>query len=181
MDSKSISLGSNPGAPAMEFPSKVVIYGNPVLKKRSKEVGDVTRDMRSLIPHMIKVMKEYRGVGLAAPQLGISQRVFIVQGPKKSLGFFNPKILKKSRVAQIAEEGCLSMPGLFIKVKRAREVDVECQNSKGEKVRMRVSGLAARIFQHEIDHLEGKLIIDHVPFWKRLSILKEWRKTYGAH
>lgn len=160
----------------MEFPSKVVIYGNPVLKKRSKEVGDITRDTRNLIPHMIKVMKEYRGVGLAAPQIGISQRVIIVQGPKKSLGFFNPKILKKGKITQIGEEGCLSIPGLFIKIKRAKEVEVECKNSKGEKVRMRASGLVARIFQHEIDHLEGKLIIDHVPFWKRPSLLKEWRK-----
>ena len=161
----------------MEFSSKVVIYGNSVLKKRAKEVGHVTDDFRRLIPHMIKVMKEYRGVGLAAPQIGISQRVIIVQGPKKPLGFFNPQILKKSKTTQIGEEGCLSIPGLFIKIKRAKEVEVECQNLKGKIVRMRASGLVARIFQHEVDHLEGKLIIDHVPFWRRLSLLKDWRKS----
>ncbi|MDO8470458.1 MAG: peptide deformylase [bacterium] len=165
----------------MEFPSKVIIYGNPVLKKRAKEVEEITRDMRNLIPHMIRVMRECKGVGLAAPQIDISQRVIIVQGPKKPLGFFNPRILKKSKTTQVGEEGCLSIPGLFINVKRAKEVEVECQDSKGEKVRMKASGLIARIFQHEIDHLEGKLIIDHVPFWKRSSVLKEWREARLNH
>lgn len=164
----------------MQFSAKVVIYGTPVLHKRATGVKKITPELRSLIPHMMKVMEEYQGVGLAAPQIGIAQKVIIVQGPKKPFGFFNPRVIKK-KGAVSEEEGCLSLPGLFAKVKRASEVEVECTTPQGERVRIHAVGLFARIFQHEIDHLEGKLIVDRVPFWKRFRLLREWRKSYESH
>jgi peptide deformylase len=83
--------------------------------------------------------------------------------------FINPKIIKKSKENVIDEEGCLSFPGLFLKIKRAKEVEVEALDREGEKARIRAEGLPARILQHEIDHLDGILFIDRLSFWQRLK------------
>ena len=126
-------------------------------------------ESRKLIAHMKRVMIESHGVGLAAPQIGISSKIIVVQGPKKVLGFINPKIIHKSKDKNIEEEGCLSIPGIFVPIKRHTAIQVECLTPEGTKVRMKAKGLASRIFQHEIDHIEGTLITD------RLSWRKRWR------
>ena len=162
-----------------KFPSRIICYGSPVLKKKAAQVQKPFAEIRKLIAHMKRVMTENRGVGLAAPQIGISSRVIVVQIPKKILGFINPKIVRKSAEKSVGEEGCLSVPGIFIPIKRSVAVEVECETSEGERVRIRAKGLVARIFQHEIDHIEGKLIVDHLGLrnrWKLRKILKQIRQ-----
>ena len=162
-----------------QFPSRIVRYGSPALKKKAAEVQKPCAGISKLIAHMKRVMTENHGVGLAAPQIGISSRVIVVQSPKKKLGFVNPKIVRKSAEKSMAEEGCLSIPGIFIPIKRSVAVEVECETSEGERVRILAKGLVARIFQHEIDHIEGKLIIDHLSLknrWKLRKILKQMRQ-----
>ena len=162
-----------------QFPSRIVRYGSPVLKKKAAVAHTPPAEIRKLISHMKRVMAESHGVGLAAPQIGISSQVIVVQTPKKILGFVNPKIVRKSREKSADEEGCLSIPGIFVPVKRSAAVEVECETSEGRRVRIKAEGLAARIFQHEIDHIHGVLITDHLSLrnrWRLRKTLKQIRQ-----
>jgi len=164
----------------------IVKYPQAILKKKAKAVGEITSEIEQLIPEMIETMYENEGIGLAAPQIGISERIIIVEGSReprnqqgKPLVFLNPVIAKKIGPLIEGEEGCLSLPGIFVMVKRVEKVDVICMTREGEKVKIRAEGLAARIFQHEVDHLNGKLIINRIGPVKRLKIktlLKELEK-----
>lgn len=138
---------------------EVVKYGNPVLKERAKEIPEFTEEISQLIEHMYEVMYDAEGVGLAAPQVGKSIRLFTYDVGEGPHAFINPVILKKSG-RQVAVEGCLSVPGLNGEVERANVAIVEGINENGEKVKIKGEGLLARCFQHEIDHLDGILFID---------------------
>ena len=126
---------------------------------------------------MVEVLKENEVVGLAALQVGELKRMIVVQTEKGPEVFINPQIIKKSRETIIEEEGCLSFPGLWLKIKRAKEVEVEALNEKGEKIHLKAQGLPARILQHEIDHLDGILFIDRIGFWQKLSIRRKLKQT----
>jgi peptide deformylase len=118
---------------------------------------------------MLQLMQESSGIGLAAPQVGISEAMIVVdigQGPYKLI---NPKIAKRSG-RQALEEGCLSVPEVCIKVKRAKEVWVEALDEDGRPCTIKAEGLLACVLQHEIDHLRGKLIVDYASFFDRLKI-----------
>jgi peptide deformylase len=154
---------------------EIVKYPSPVLRKKCEGVKDITPEIKELGWDMVESMQEKEGVGLAAPQVGETKRVIVVQA-EKPLVFFNPKIIKKTRKTEVAEEGCLSFPGLWLKVKRAKGVVVEALNQNGEKIKIEVEGFPARIFQHEIDHLDGILFIDRISFWQRLKIRKQLKK-----
>lgn len=162
-----------------KFPSRIVRYGSPMLKKKATPVRVPSSEIGKLIAHMKRVMIESRGVGLAAPQIGLSSQVIVVQSPKKILGFVNPKIVRKSAEKSAEEEGCLSIPGIFVPVKRSVTVEVECETSEGDRVRIKAKGLVARIFQHEIDHINGIVIVDHLSLrnrWKLRKVLKQIRQ-----
>jgi peptide deformylase len=154
---------------------KIIKYPDPILRKKCEEVRRVTEEIRSLGFEMIEIMTENEGIGLAAPQVGELKRIIVVQTEKGSEIFINPKIIKKSKETIIDEEGCLSFPGLFLKIKRAKEVEIEALNERGEKIQVRAEGLPARIFQHEIDHLDGILFIDRLSFWQRFKIKRKLR------
>ena len=155
-------------------------YPDPVLRKKCQEVKELTEEIKKLGLDMLETMIVNQGVGLAAPQIGELKRIIVVhpilkRTPEEIAArtpqvFINPKIIKKSRETIIEEEGCLSFPGLFLKVKRAKEVEIEALNENGEKIHFKVEGLAARVFQHEIDHLDGILFIDRLSFWQKLKI-----------
>jgi len=142
----------------------------PILRKKCEGVKEVTGEIKNLGWDMVETMEENEGIGLAAPQVGELKRVIIVQMEKGPEVFINPKILKKTRETEIMEEGCLSFPGLFLKIKRAKGVEIEALDGAGEKVKIKAEGLPARIFQHEIDHLDGILFIDRISFWQRLKL-----------
>ena len=138
-------------------------YGDPVLRRRAREVEAVTPDIRRLVDDMTDTMYDEVGIGLAAPQVGSSLRLMVV-GDEQGQGvqaLVNPVIAAQGgRVT--AEEGCLSLPGIFAPVTRAEWVTLEAQDLDGVPVSMTARGLRARVFQHEIDHLDGVLFIDRL-------------------
>lgn len=152
---------------------KIVKYPAAILKKRAKEVQKITPELLSLISQMEVAMKKNNGIGLAAPQIGVSSKIIVIKENKKNQAFLNPKFITKSKKQETDEEGCLSLPGLFLFIKRAENIRISCSNKEGKSIIIDASGLAARIFQHEIDHLQGKLIIDRITSLKKWKIRKE--------
>jgi len=155
---------------------KIIKYPATILKKQAKKVGEITPELLRLIAHMEVTMEKSKGIGLAAPQIGISKQIIVVKDSresKKNQIFFNPKIRKKSKKQETDEEGCLSLPGLFLPIKRTVSIQLSCNTKEGKPIMIEATGLAARIFQHEIDHLQGKLIIDHITPFKRWKIKEE--------
>ncbi len=138
---------------------EIVKYGESVLKERAEEVARFDDGVRSLIDEMYRVMEENHGLGLAAPQIGVAKRVFVYDSEDGPHALVNPRLIKGSG-EQVSVEGCLSIPGLQGEVKRYECVTVEGLNENGKKVRIRAQGLLARVFQHEMDHLDGTLFID---------------------
>lgn len=136
---------------------------------------EFNEDLKVLVDQMILTMKEHDGVGLAAPQVGISKRLAVVVIEDKRYVLVNPKIVEQDGIQQ-GDEGCLSFPGVFGMVKRSNRVVVECQNENGEPVRYEADGFVARAFQHEIDHLDGKLMIDRFSPMKRELVKKRLEK-----
>lgn len=143
-------------------------YGEQCLRQKCEEVMKVTPEVLRLINDMIETMYAAKGVGLAAPQIGVNKKIVIVDvgdmvGKHELIILLNPKVVKGEGV-ETMEEGCLSCPGINIPVKRAKKVVVQGLNQKGEKIIREDSGLTARALQHEIDHVQGKLIIDYTGF-----------------
>ncbi len=155
-------------------------YPNPILKKKAEEIKEINEEVKKLSRDMIETMKANQGIGLAGPQIGESKRIIIVQTEQGPVCFINPEIVKKSKETEVVEEGCLSVPGVFLKIKRAKEVEVSALNLQGKKVYIKAKGLVAIIFQQEIDHLNGILIIDKISRFQRWRIrnkLKELEKS----
>jgi peptide deformylase len=142
---------------------------NPVLRQRAKKLKKIEPSTQKLIDDMIETMLDAPGVGLAAPQVGVSLRVIVVEIPKDDddsragtkLQLINPEILK-SEGEQIGEEGCLSIPGYVGIVKRFEHVTVKGLNRKGKEVKIKAEGYLARVLQHEVDHLDGILFTDRL-------------------
>ena len=140
-----------------------------ILRSKSRKVQAVTPRMVALAEQMLETMREANGIGLAAPQVGVLQRLFVVEVPEdeendepaETYILFNPKIVK-GRGEQIGYEGCLSIPGYIGEVARREQVTVEGLNEEGDPVRLKVAGYLARVFQHEIDHLDGILYTDRL-------------------
>lgn len=134
----------------------------PVLRQKALEVGKMSKRTEALVDDMIRIMKKANGIGLAAPQVGQLQRVIVVgTTPNKPIALINPVIVK-AEGEQIGQEGCLSIPGLYGDVKRAEYVEIEGLDRRGREVTVEMEGLAARVAQHEVDHLDGVLFIDKV-------------------
>lgn len=134
----------------------------PVLRQHAAEVQKVTKKTMLLVDDMMRIMRKANGVGLAAPQLGILQRIIVIAPDDiRPTGLINPRIIK-AEGEQIGQEGCLSIPGLYGDVKRADYVEVEAIDRRGREVVFELEGMPARVVQHEIDHLEGVLFIDKV-------------------
>jgi peptide deformylase len=142
---------------------KVRRYGDPVLRRRAALVEAITPEVRSLASDMIETMYDEVGIGLAAPQVGVSTRLMVV-GDEEGRGvqvLVNPAISAQGGKVT-AEEGCLSLPGVFAQVTRSEWVTLEAQDLEGRPVAVTARGLRARVFQHEIDHLDGVLFIDRL-------------------
>ncbi len=133
----------------------------PILRRKTQEVAHVTKDTLKLLRDMKEAMDAAEGVGLAAPQIGQSLRVCLAVLHGKTTAFINPYIIWRSTEEEIAEEGCLSLPTLWVPVPRAHAITVRFQNKKGKEEERKLDNLPARILQHEIDHLDGILITDY--------------------
>lgn len=137
-------------------------FGDPVLRQKAKEVERITDAHRRLVEDMIETMREAPGVGLAGPQVGVMERVFVWEVGDEHGAVFNPVIVARSGEDVEGEEGCLSLPGLYYPVTRSERVTVEGLDERGEPVKLDADELLARVCQHEMDHLDGVLFIDHL-------------------
>jgi len=163
----------------------IVLYGEPVLETHAAKITEFdTPELHQLIDDMFESMYAAKGVGLAAPQIGLSKRIAVIdlsvaEDPQQKLVLINPEIIHREGT-QIGEEGCLSIPGFREQVRRAKRVTVRAQNAKGENFEMTGEDLLARAFSHEIDHLNGRLYITHVSPLKRDLIRRKVRKLAKA-
>ena len=163
----------------------IVLYGEPVLEKHAVAVTEFdTPELRKLIEDMFESMYAAKGVGLAAPQIGIAKRIAVIdlsvaEDPQQKIVLINPEIIRKEEF-QTGEEGCLSLPGFREQVTRPNSVTVRAQNIQGEWFEMNGEELLARAFCHEIDHLNGRLYISHVSALKRDLIRRKVRKLAKA-
>ncbi|PIE03858.1 MAG: peptide deformylase [Acidobacteria bacterium] len=160
--------------------SKIVVFGDPVLEKKTEPVTKFNKKLEELVSRMHTIMIQAPGVGLAAPQIGIGKSVCIVditvgEDPKELHVLINPEILEE-KGSQTDEEGCLSFPDLTTVVKRPEYVKVRAQNLQGELFEVEAEGFLARAFCHEIDHLNGILMTDRVSRLKREIIKKRISK-----
>lgn len=142
----------------------LVYFPDPVLKKKCAPVEDFGEHLAVFAAQMLKLMHEAKGIGLAAPQVGVLQRLFVcnVTGePDDDLVFVNPRLTELTGAAE-QEEGCLSLPGIGVTMRRATRAVIEAQTCEGKPLRMASDGLLARVWQHETDHLDGGLIVDNM-------------------
>ncbi len=159
------------------------LCGDLVLREKCAPVGEITPDILHAMDEMVKMMHEQSGVGLAAPQVNITKRFLVMMNPDTEEVFkmINPKIIKKSDTVVKMEEGCLSVLGpddlpVFADVTRPESVDVEWTDENGKPMAAHMSGLPARIVQHETDHLDGILFIDYLSPVKREMVMRKVRK-----
>ena len=136
-------------------------YGDPVLRMRARDVSSFDEDLQRLVTRMRQLMHDARGVGLAATQTGILQRVFVFQKAEDDIvGVVNPVLAELSKDTETDDEGCLSLQGVTVPVERHLRVTLQGQDPDGNEVRYELEGHAARVAQHELDHLDGVLILD---------------------
>ncbi len=159
----------------------IVIYGDPVLREKAQPVEQVDRGVKDLVSDMIDTLKEAQGLGLAAPQIGESSRVFIIDLSAIDINaevmvFINPEILETGDEPADMEEGCLSFPGLYQKVSRPATVRVRATDLHGNQFELSADGILARAILHEYDHLEGILYIDRMSALTRTMIKGRLRK-----
>lgn len=148
---------------------KIHLYGDPVLREPAEDVTEFDKALETLAADMVQTMFDADGIGLAAPQVGLSKRFLVIGIPtgedaktRKVLAMANPEIVDESDELEIYEEGCLSIPGITEEVERPADVTVRYQNLKGEEVTLEAHGVMARVIQHEMDHLDGVLFVDRI-------------------
>ena len=151
-------------------------YGEPVLREKALSVKEITPEILDFIKDMAETMYADSGVGLAAPQVGVSKRIILVDEEEEGLiVLINPEIVH-SEGEVIEEEGCLSVPGIYSQVKRSSKVTVKALNENGDPIEITKEGLTARALQHEIDHLNGILFIDRIGRMERQILLNKLKK-----
>ena len=152
-------------------------YPDPVLRMRAREIESFDDDLRRLVERMTQLMQDANGVGLAGTQAGTLQRLFILQADAESepQALVNPVIVDRSEETASDDEGCLSLVGITVPVERAVRVTLEAKDERGEDVRLELEDHPARIVQHELDHLDGVLIIDRTTPEARREALRELR------
>jgi len=156
------------------------LLGSPVLRQQSAAVARVDDAVRQLVDDLLETMRAAKGVGLAANQIGVARRIAVVDIGEEDpplLVLINPVILERSDESETAEEGCLSIPDIFGDVERHAHVVVEALDRDGTKFRAEAKGYKARAIQHEIDHLDGILFLDHLSAVKRSLLLAKWKKS----
>src|SRR5215469_1844215 len=159
---------------------EIVKYPDPVLAKRGEPVTVFDDKLKTLVEEMFESMYEAQGIGLAAPQIGLSQRLTVIdisfkKDPEAKVVLINPEIIHREG-QQYEEEGCLSLPEIREKVKRAAKVKVRAQNTDGEWFEIEGEELLSRAFQHEIDHLDGVLFIDRLSRLKKDLVMRRIKK-----
>ena len=161
---------------------KIEMLGSEVLRRKAEDVPEPGPELDRLIDDMFETMYDAHGIGLAAPQVGLSQRLLVIdlkEEGSRPMALLDARIVETGGPAAKAEEGCLSIPGISGVVERPESVVVEARNRQGEPIRIEADGLLSRCLQHEIDHLEGVLFLDRLSPIKRSMLLKKWKKLNG--
>lgn len=162
---------------------ELVTYGSKILRQKAEPIGEVTEEIRRLGEEMLQAMYAEGGVGLAAPQVGISKRILVLDGTPvdpaiRPMVLINPEISDR-KGEEIGREGCLSLPGIEVDVKRSERIRVTAKTLEGDAVELDAKGFFARIIQHETDHLNGVLLIDYLnPMERILAIWKLRKKSW---
>lgn len=155
------------------------VLGDPILRKDTRPVAAFSDELRRLIDDMFETMHAAKGIGLAAPQVGRSERIAVVdvEGGKRPIALVNPEVVSFGSTKEKSEEGCLSIPDVFGDVERPTTVVVRALDRDGKPIEIQGSELFARCLQHEIDHLHGKLFIDYLSVLKKRSAMSQWSKS----
>ena len=151
------------------------VLGDPILRERTESLPAITDETRALVADMFETMYAAEGIGLAAPQVGRSERVFVMDVDEDPLAMINPEIIEREG-SERAEEGCLSIPEIFGDVDRATRIVARATDLDGNQFEVELTDLAARCVQHELDHLDGKLFIDYMSLIKRKFTARKWEK-----
>jgi len=170
---------TRPAPPREASLDRLRTFGDPTLRQCTHPVTVFDARLERLAQLMFEVMDREEGVGLAAPQIGVASRVMVWRHPDRDAErhvFVNPRIVESSETSCTAGEGCLTVPGGTVEITRPEEVVVEAQDLRGEPFQVHLTGLLARIVQHEIDHLDGRLILDRTTLDERRRVLKELRE-----
>ncbi len=155
---------------------ELTYYPDDVLLHKAAPVEQINAEVRDLVNEMFVVLREAQGLGLAAPQVGRSLRLFVVSVPaEEPRAFINPEILETSVEEVLLEEGCLSIPGMYANLQRPAAVRVQAYNTAGKPFTLGAEGMVARVIQHELDHLNGVLFWDHLPERRRERLQKKYR------
>jgi peptide deformylase len=152
------------------------VLGDPILRRRATPLASITDDTRRLVDDMFETMYAAKGIGLAAPQVGVSEHVFITDVDGARYTFINPEIVSTGGESFASEEGCLSIPEIFADVTRPDQVTLRGLSIEGEPITLTATQLLGRCLQHEFDHLEGKLFVDYLSFLKRRRAMAEWAR-----
>lgn len=160
---------------------EIVTYPHPTLRQQCEEITNIDDEIVQMADAMTETLFREEGLGLAAPQVGKPLRLIIVNVEEEFHVLLNPEIVEKGDRTELKEEGCLSIPGPHEEVSRALNVVVRGIDLKGNEVKLEREGTPARVLQHEIDHLEGTLFIDHLSETARSMALKEYRKEKAKH
>ena len=155
-------------------------FGDPVLKSRAAPVKDFDESLARLAGEMLETMREREGIGLAANQVGRLKRILVAATEDEEYVIVNPEVTESSPETSVEPEGCLSIPGISVDVDRPVAITLTGQDLSGEPLRMEISGLPARILQHEIDHLDGVLILDRTDRQSRKEAMRELRERLLA-
>jgi peptide deformylase len=151
------------------------VLGDPILRQATTPVSEVTDEIRRLVADMFETMHHARGIGLAAPQVGRTERLAVIEIDGEPLVVINPEIVERSSAKDKAEEGCLSIPDIYADVERPKEVVVRATDLDGNEYEVEATELLARCLQHEIDHLDGRLFLDYLSVLKRTAALAKWK------
>jgi peptide deformylase len=156
------------------------VLGDPILRQATTPVTGITDELRDLIEDMFDTMRHARGIGLAAPQVGRSERLAVIEIDDVPLVVINPEIIMRSGKAK-AEEGCLSIPDIYADVERPKEVTVRAMDQDWQEIEITADDLLARCLQHEIDHLDGRLFLDYLSVLKRTAALTKWKLSQDKY
>jgi peptide deformylase len=154
---------------------EIRVYGDPVLKTKAAEVADIDGKLVTLADEMLEAMYAAPGLGLAAPQIGVQKQLFVFDVGDGAHTLVNPTI-KESRGEWVYDEGCLSIPGLYVEMARPKEVLLTGWDLDGNEVAVEADELLARLFQHELDHLNGVLMFERMTPEQRREAMREWRR-----
>ncbi len=165
---------------------EIRLYGDPVLREKAAPVDEVDDVVRQLAADMLDTLEEAEGVGLAGPQVGETHRIIVIHPPPEIIDevrpdprvVVNPVVVEKSGPVEDAEEGCLSIPGIYESVKRSRHVMVKGTDLDGNAIEIESEGITGRILLHEIDHLDGVLFIDRIGPMRRALLKKKLRAFF---